>query len=44
MKIREILNTLSLEDRERLYNQLNNEFGNYSSAIKISSEINPDKK
>jgi len=44
MEIREILNNLSFSDREHLYNELNNEFGNYSSVIKISSEINPDKK
>lgn len=44
MEITDILSNLSFEDRERLYNQLNNEFGTNSSPISIASEINTDNK
>jgi transposase-like protein len=44
MEVTDILNNLSIKDRERLYTQLNKEFGIDSSAINIISEINTDKK
>ncbi len=44
MQIEELLKSLNLKDRERLYYRLDDEFGNKQNVVKISSEIDNDRQ